>query len=73
MLYQILYRVLPFDALTHDQLLRKIKTTPPIITAGYNNVLTTLIQGCLIIDENKRYSWDDVFLLASQLKRGGQK
>lgn len=63
-LYHILFKNVPFDASSTDQLLRKIKTMAPNIPSGYNDMLATIIQGCLIIDETQRYSWDEVFILS---------
>lgn len=47
----------------------KIKMTrPAIFMGGYNDPLSTLIKKCLIPDENRRMSWEELFAYSDQLR-----
>lgn len=56
-LYELLYKTLPFQATQLSQLLWMTKSTIPQYLPGYNDLLTTIIQGCLVADETYRLSW----------------
>jgi len=69
-LYELKYKRLPFEANSFNELLIKIRSRRPNFP-DYNDVLATILQGCLMPEEHQRLSWDQLFSLAAQLKSPG--
>lgn len=68
-LHELVYQSDPYKARDIEDLRRKIKTIKPaIFSMGNNDPLNNLIKMCLAIDEGQRISWDQLFVLAEQMK-----
>ena len=71
MLYELVFKTDPYNALHIEDLKRKIKTSVPVgLQGNSNDSVVNLIKKCLVVDSNQRVSWDKLFSLADKLKRG---
>lgn len=68
-LHELIFKTDPYRARDIEDLRRKIKMTQPaIMMSGYSDPLSTLIKKCLVVDETKRMSWEQLFGCCDQLK-----
>lgn len=68
-LHQLLFKCDPYKAKDLDDLKTKIKTTlPNVLTAVNKEGIVSIIKKCLIIEEGKRLSWEELFNMADELR-----